>query len=101
MISVESLMGWTPDSRGTAPETLNEPARQVARRVIADALPRLDETRRLVMALFYYEELTAEEISQALGIPPAQVKAIRMETVGMLGREIESRLGRTPQDPRA
>jgi len=101
MISVESLLGWTPDARGQASEGLNESARQVARRVVADALPRLDETRRLVMALFYYEELTAEEISQALGLPAAQVKAIRMETVDMFRREIEVRLGRTPGEPRA
>ena len=101
MISLESLLGWTPEDRGHAPESLNVTSRQVARRVVADALPRLDETRRLVMALFYYEELTAEEISQALGLPAAQVKAIRMETVDMFRREIETRLGRTPEEPRA
>lgn len=99
MLSIESLLGWTPEASSEAapghhlPE-LDDSARHVARRVIADTLPRLDETRRLVMALYYYEELTPNEIAQALGLPSPHVQAIRLETVKMLRREIEARIGR-------
>ena len=100
MLSIESLLGWTSRSEAAnAPglplhEELDDTARHVARRVIADTLPRLDETRRLVMALYYYEELTPDEIASALGLPAPHVQAIRLETVAMLGREIELRIGR-------
>lgn len=78
---------------------LTEDVRGIARRLIAETMPRLDEMRRLVMALYYYEELTLPEISKALGISSAEVRAIQIETVAMLGREIEARLRGVSADP--
>ena len=99
MLSIETLLGWVPRGNNTAPVPLTEDTRGVARRLIAETLPRLDEVRRLVMALFYYEELTVPEISKALGISSAEVRAIQIETVAMLGREIEARLRGVPSAP--
>ena len=93
MLSIETLLGWVPRGPSAAPGPLTEDARGVARRLIAETLPRLDEVRRLVMALYYYEELTVPEISQALGISTAEVRAIQLDTVAMLGREIQARIG--------
>ena len=47
---------------------------------IAEAIDRLDEQERLVMALHYHEELTLPEIAQILDIPISKVKKIRDTT---------------------
>jgi len=43
---------------------------------IAEAIDRLNEQERLVVALHYHEELTLAEISQVLDIPESKVKKI-------------------------
>ena len=48
---------------------------------IAEAIDRLDEQERLVMALHYHEELTLPEIAQILDIPISKVKKIRDTTL--------------------
>ncbi len=93
MLSIESLLGWTAGGRAAeAHVDLTGDARSVARRLVADTLPRLDENRRLVMALYYYEELTVPEIAHALGLTASEVRSIQQSTVRMLEREVEARL---------
>ena len=48
---------------------------------IAEAIDRLDEQERIVIALHYHEELTLPEISQVLDIPISKVKKIRDKTL--------------------
>ena len=48
---------------------------------IAEAIDRLDEQERLVIALHYHEELTLPEISQVLDLPISRVKKIRDSTL--------------------
>ena len=48
---------------------------------IAEAIDRLDEQERLVVALHYHEELTLLEIAQILDIPISKVKKIRDTTL--------------------
>jgi DNA-directed RNA polymerase specialized sigma subunit len=93
MLSVESLLGWTPGPDTGGMPVLTPDAQSTARRMIVDTLPRLDERRRLVLALRYYEELSVEEIAHTLGLTLAEVRAIQNETVSMLQREIQRRLG--------
>jgi RNA polymerase sigma factor (sigma-70 family) len=96
MIPIESLFSWLP---GSSPEPAGEGAEDrpsaeaVARRLIAETLPRLDEERRLVMALCYYEELQLPEIAKALGLPVAHVRKLHAETLSMLDSELEKILG--------
>ena len=40
-----------------------------------ELLPKLDLKKRLVLSLFYLEQLTIPEISLALGIPSGTVKS--------------------------
>ena len=48
---------------------------------LAKAIDRLDEQKRLVMALHYHEELTLPEIAEILDIPISKVKKIRDTTL--------------------
>ena len=48
---------------------------------ITKAIDRLDEQKRLVMALHYHEELTLPEIAKILDIPISKVKKIRDTTL--------------------
>ena len=93
MLSVESLLGWTPGSAPGAQPSLTPDAQSTARRMIVDTLPRLDERRRLVLALRYYEELSVDEIARTLGLSLDEVCRIQDETVSLLQREIRRRLG--------
>ncbi|MBI5837335.1 MAG: sigma-70 family RNA polymerase sigma factor [Candidatus Eisenbacteria bacterium] len=92
MLSVESLLGWLPGRSPAAHPPLTPDAQSTARRLIVDTLPRLDEKRRLVLALHYYEELSAGEIARTLGLPEREVESLQRDTVAMLAREIERRL---------
>ena len=48
---------------------------------IAKAIDRLDEQEKLVMALYYHEELALPEINQILDIPIFKVKKILQTTL--------------------
>jgi RNA polymerase sigma factor for flagellar operon FliA len=48
---------------------------------IARALENLSENERLVVTLFYYEELTRREVSEALGMTEARVQQIRNSAI--------------------
>ncbi len=48
---------------------------------IAEAIDRLDEKERLVMALHYHEELTLPEIAKVLDLSISRVKKIRDTTL--------------------
>ena len=62
-------------------ELLLTEERKIWKNNITDAIDRLDEQERLVMALHYHEELTLPEISQVLDIPISRVKIIRDKTL--------------------
>ena len=60
-------------------------------RILADAIDRLKEQEKLVLALYYYEELTQMEIAQVLDLSPARVSQIHSRAIlrlrGMLSRK--------------
>ena len=62
-------------------KSLSTEEREIWKADIAEAIDRLDEQERLVMALHYHEELTLPEISQVLDLPISKVKKIRDTTL--------------------
>jgi RNA polymerase sigma factor for flagellar operon FliA len=48
---------------------------------IADAISRLPEREKLVVALYYYENLTLREIGEVLGVTESRVSQLHTKAV--------------------
>ena len=61
---------------------------------VADAISRLPEREKLVVALYYYENLTLREIGEVLGVTESRVSQLHTKAVLRLrSRLTESRGG--------
>ena len=49
--------------------------------VIAEAIDRLPKNERMVVALYYYEELTMKEIGQIMGYTESRVSQLHTKAV--------------------
>jgi RNA polymerase sigma factor for flagellar operon FliA len=63
-----------PDPQGTLSETEQKEA-------LADAIARLPEREKLVVTLYYYEELTLREIGEVLGVTESRVSQLHTKAV--------------------
>ena len=52
--------------------------------IVADAVERLPERDRLVVSLYYHEELTLQEIGQVLGVTESRVCQIHTQAITRL-----------------
>lgn len=119
-VGVETLRQWEMDVEGTAevsldvgPRALREETDVTAACAIADErTPSADERltqeqrvallavairglrpqERTVLALYFYEELTLQEIAQVLGLSASRISQIRAEALGKLRRHLEHTL---------
>ena len=91
LISLEDL-GYTPDRKGTddvldffASEYADDPFLHLRikeiEEIVGEAINYLPEKQRLVVTLYYYEELTMKEIGKVLGITESRVSQIRTEAM--------------------
>lgn len=74
-----SLYESIPDRNIKTPETLYEEKRQ--REKIASLIDRLPEKERLVLSLYYWDELTMKEIASALGITEGRVSQLHNQAI--------------------
>ena len=82
-----SLMDTIEDTQGVRPqEALDETE---MREALADAIARLPEREKLVVTLYYYEELTLREIGEVLGVTESRVSQLHTKAV----LRLRSRLG--------
>jgi RNA polymerase sigma factor FliA len=85
---------WTSSSHGGDPVALidtipddasAEPQHAMAdvevREALAEAIARLPERERLVITLYYYEELTLKEIGEVLGVTESRVSQLHTKAV--------------------
>ncbi|HSX23168.1 MAG TPA: RNA polymerase sigma factor WhiG [Gaiellaceae bacterium] len=63
-----------PDPQGTLSQT-------ELREVIADSISRLPEREKLVVTLYYYEELTLREIGEVLGVTESRVSQLHTKAI--------------------
>ncbi len=59
-------------------------------RLLADAIDRLPERERLVVALYYYEELSVKEVAHVLGVSVSRVSQLHTRAIARL----QAQLGR-------
>jgi RNA polymerase sigma factor FliA len=74
-----SLMDTIEDTSGPQPsEALDETE---VRETLADAIARLPEREKLVITLYYYEELTLREIGEVLGVTESRISQLHTKAV--------------------
>lgn len=67
-----------------SPDPVDEIYRKEAKVRLATAIQELPRTQRLVLWLYYYEELPLREIAEVLNVTPSRVCQIRSEAVARL-----------------
>jgi RNA polymerase sigma factor FliA len=72
-------LGDTVKDDGADPATIH--ASSEARAAIADAIARLPEKEKVVIALYYYDNLTLKEIGEVLGVTESRVSQLRAKAV--------------------
>jgi RNA polymerase sigma factor for flagellar operon FliA len=74
-----SFLDSLEDVGGPAPNELIEKAEMT--RLLADILEELSEKERLVVALYYYEELTQKEIAEVLSVSEGRVSQLHSQAL--------------------
>ena len=100
-INLGSLDGVAGDEEGhsllryVSDEEENWPSHVVERaelqRLLAQAIDRMPETERLVLSLYYHEELTLREISRIIHLHESRVSQLKSQAVLRLRSWIEKR----------
>ena len=91
------LLESIPDTEHRDPFEEAEIADKV--RILAEALGELDERERLVLTLYYYEELTISEIGKVLGRAKSTVSEIHTKALLKLKARLKSKLGKSVDTP--
>jgi RNA polymerase sigma factor for flagellar operon FliA len=76
--------GLREDGGSTQPEPASELEEQRFRTALADAIANLPERERLVLALYYDEELNLKEIGEVLGVSESRVSQLHSQCAARL-----------------
>lgn len=82
LIQNMSQFGSSLETEGMSPE--KKMVKEEMSKVLAEAIDSLSEREKLVVSLYYYEELTLSEISQVLDISVQRVSQINARAVSKL-----------------
>ncbi len=85
-----SLLDTLPDRRAADPQQLID--QHELRDRIAAAIAALPERERLVVALYYYENLTLREIGEVLGVTESRVSQLHTKAVLRLRSKLDGGL---------
>jgi len=87
-----SLLDTLEDESGPRPETALDQTEM--REALADAISRLPEREKLVVTLYYYEELTLREIGEVLGVTESRVSQLHTKAILRLKARLSGPPGR-------
>jgi RNA polymerase sigma factor for flagellar operon FliA len=82
-----ALIDTIEDTQGPNPQSALDEAE--VKETIAEALARLPEREKLVVTLYYYEELTLREIGEVLGVTESRVSQLHTKAI----LRLKARLG--------
>jgi RNA polymerase sigma factor FliA len=85
-----SLLDTLPDRAAPDPQALVDQSELRDR--IADAIAALPEREKLVVALYYYENLTLREIGEVLGVTESRVSQLHTKAVLRLRSKLQGEL---------
>jgi RNA polymerase sigma factor FliA len=80
-----------------APDPQRSLSQTEMREAIADSIARLPEREKLVITLYYYEELTLREIGEVLGVTESRVSQLHTKAI----LRLKARLGGAARGPLA
>jgi RNA polymerase sigma factor for flagellar operon FliA len=76
------------------PNPLESLVSEDARRALVDAIERLPERQRLVLTLYYFEELTMKEIGVILHVTESRICQLHAQSMVKLKALLHTRLSR-------
>jgi len=88
LVNLEELRGTGADGERTG--SFSALKQTETRRVIAETIGALPEKERLVLTLYYYEDLNMKEIGSILGITESRVCQIHTKAVGRLRSKLKA-----------
>jgi RNA polymerase sigma factor for flagellar operon FliA len=105
LVNLEELRGTSSDGERTgsyadivedvhSENPFSALKQQETRHVIGDTISSLPEKERLVLTLYYYEDLNMKEIGSILGITESRVCQIHTKAVGRLRSKLKSLIER-------
>jgi RNA polymerase sigma factor for flagellar operon FliA len=86
-----SLMDTLEDTSATDPSLIYEV--EEMKGILADAIDRLPQREKIVVALYYYEGLTLREIGEVLGVTESRVSQLHTKAVIRLRARLRSARG--------
>ena len=89
-----ALIDTIEDTHG--PEPQSELAQTELREALGEAIARLPEREKLVVTLYYYEELTLREIGEVLGVTESRVSQLHTKAILRLKARLAGSPAREP-----
>ena len=74
-----SRFDYIEDEKSDNPQSKIEEAE--AKKILADAISKLSDRERMVITLYYYEELTSKEIGKILGVSDSRVSQLHTKAI--------------------
>jgi RNA polymerase sigma factor for flagellar operon FliA len=81
-----------------APEPQQAMAQTELREALGESIARLPEREKLVVTLYYYEELTLREIGEVLGVTESRVSQLHTKAILRLKARLSGGTARAPMD---
>src|SRR4051795_4025221 len=91
-----ALIDTLEDTHG--PEPQSALAETEMREALGEAISRLPEREKLVVQLYYYEELTLREIGEVLGVTESRVSQLHTKAILRLKSRLSGSLERASAD---
>jgi RNA polymerase sigma factor for flagellar operon FliA len=82
-----------------APQPTQAMAQTELREALGESIARLPEREKLVVTLYYYEELTLREIGEVLGVTESRVSQLHTKAILRLKARLSGTTGRAPLEP--
>jgi RNA polymerase sigma factor for flagellar operon FliA len=89
-----ALLDTIEDTQG--PEPQSELAQTELKEALGEAIARLPEREKLVVTLYYYEELTLREIGEVLGVTESRVSQLHTKAILRLKARLAGSPAREP-----
>jgi RNA polymerase sigma factor FliA len=89
-----SLLDTIEDEHGPEPQTVF--AQTELKEMVAEAITQLPEREKLVITLYYYEDLTLREIGEVLGVTESRVSQLHTKAVLRLKAHLSGSVGAAP-----